>query len=79
MPTLPQIVKLNRDGWVLYHRPSCPYCVEVKKRVGIIKWAAMNKINIEHQRMPAAIAGRGVPTWYNAKTKKIWDGGGVFR
>lgn len=77
MPSLIQIADLNKQGWVLYYSNRCGYCHAVKKRVGRVKWAAMNKVECSKGGCPRDITG--YPTWRNSKTGALWSGEGVFR
>ena len=77
MPSLLQIMELNKQGWVLYYSDSCGYCHSVKKKVGPIKWMAMSKIECTKNACPPDVLG--YPTWKNKYSGDTWSGGGVFR
>lgn len=77
MPSLTQIVEMNKRGWVLYYSKDCRYCHDVKRNMGPIKWAVMNKIECSNRKCPANI--NKYPTWYNSKTGATSSGVGVFR
>jgi hypothetical protein len=71
------IISINRAGWILLHLKSCQYCVDVRKKVGVIKWKLMNKQECSTGGCPTSV--NSYPTWYNIDTGETWDGVGVFR
>ena len=77
MVSFKQIKDVNEAGWVLFHSKNCGYCVAIKKNVGPLKWASMNKKECSNGGCPSVI--KGYPTWYNTSTGETWDGVGVFR
>jgi hypothetical protein len=77
MVSLWEIVYINKDGWVLYHSKYCQYCLDIKKKLGLFKWSAMNKKECSNGGCPPQL--KGYPTWLNTNTGEEWDGRGVFR
>jgi hypothetical protein len=76
-PSNSEIFSINKQGWVLYYVDYCGYCKNIKKDLGPIKWAFMEKVECTKNKCPVDI--KSYPTWKNSITGQLWDGYGVFR
>jgi hypothetical protein len=77
MVSFKKIAEINSAGWILFHSKTCGYCLDIKKRVGILKWVMMNKRECSNTMCPPQITS--FPTWLNTHTLETWSGEGVFR
>jgi hypothetical protein len=81
-PTLEEVQRYNRLGWVLYYRskPMCPACVRLKCGLETKLWDAMVKVDITgmpDEALPDVIRNGTIPKWVNEDSP--WDGCPVFR
>ena len=68
------ICSLTNDGWVLYHSPSCGYCVKQLKE---ISWKRiwLNEVECTSNRQQCSEMGINVyPTWINVKSGARYEG-----
>lgn len=69
------IRQLTADGWVMYHSPDCPFCVEHLTALGWTKTIFINKVNCKSS--PGLCSNEKInalPTWKNMKTGAVHEG-----
>lgn len=76
-PSILEIIRLNKQGWVLYYADYCGHCKKIKSSVGPIKWGIMAKKECTSNTCPVDISG--YPTWKNSISGQLWSGAGIFR
>jgi hypothetical protein len=60
--------RLNADGWVLYHSPTCSYCVKQFESLGWQQYL-ISSVDCTVETGKASTAGvSSYPTWVNART-----------
>lgn len=69
------IRQLTEDGWVLYHSPDCPFCVEHLNALGWTKTIFINKVDCKNR--PGLCSNEKInalPTWKNMRTGAVHEG-----
>lgn len=79
MVSVALIKKLNAEGWILYYAAWCGHCKALKKRLGPIKWALLNKVDCANTKNQCPADIPGYPTWKNMLTNALWNGEPTFR
>lgn len=79
MVSIAVIKKLNNDGWVLYYASWCMHCKNLKKKLGVVKWTLLNKVDCANSKSKCPSDIEGYPTWKNSVTGSKWNGSPIFR